>query len=173
MSVLCACWCWHALLDGPCTAGPTQTGSRSSWVIGPRQAHLTLCSDALLSCRMLSCFTLCCAVSFMQRLDDFRAWALLGFLACPAALQGVGAQPLMAALLKESFLLQVHGDVVLPLHGLYQQHVTPLLEQLTAVLLESSATKANKQAQLQEARQLVSRCAGNGEGCGLPAMLGR
>lgn len=95
--------------------------------------------------------------SFMQRLDDFRSWALLGFLACPAALQGVSAQPLMAALLRESFWLPVHGDVVLPLHSLYQQHVTPALEQLLSVLLDSSA-KANKQAQLQDAKQLVSRC---------------
>jgi hypothetical protein len=94
--------------------------------------------------------------SFMQRLEDFRSWALLGFLACPAALQGVSAQPLMASLLQESFLLPVHGDVVLPLHSLYQQHVTPALEQLLAVLLESSA-KANKQAQLADAKQLVSR----------------
>lgn len=92
----------------------------------------------------------------MQRLEDFRSWALLGFLACPAALQGVSAQPLMASLLQESFLLPVHGDVVLPLHGLYQQHVTPALEQLLSVLLESSA-KANKQAQLADAKQLVSR----------------
>jgi hypothetical protein len=96
--------------------------------------------------------------SFMQRLDDFRSWALLGFLACPSALQGVGAQPLMAALLRESFLLPVHGDVVLPLHATYQQHVTPALEQLTSALVDSSAGKANKQAQLQEAKQLVCRC---------------
>lgn len=84
---------------------------------------------------------------------------MLGFLACPTALQGVSAQPLMAALLKESFWLPVHGDVVLPLHSLYQQHVTPALEQLLAVLLDSSAAKASKQAQLQDAKQLVSRCA--------------
>jgi hypothetical protein len=83
---------------------------------------------------------------------------MLGFLACPAALQGVSAQPLMAALLQESFLLPVHGDVVLPLHSLYQQHVTPALEQLLASLLDSSGAKANKQAQLADAKQLVGRC---------------
>lgn len=96
--------------------------------------------------------------SFMQRLEDFRSWALLGFLACPAALQGVSAQPLMAALLQESFVLPVHGDVVLPLHTLYQQHVTPALEQLLSVLLDSSTAKASKQAQLADAKQLISRC---------------
>jgi len=41
---------------------------------------------------------------------------LLGFLACPAALQGANAQALLASLLKESFLLPVYEDVVLPLH---------------------------------------------------------
>jgi hypothetical protein len=94
-------------------------------------------------------------------LDDFRSWALLGFLACPAALQGVSAQPLMASLLQESFLLPVHRDVVLPLHSLYQQHVTPALEQLLSALLDSSTAKANKQAQLADAKQLVSRCVTN------------
>lgn len=64
----------------------------------------------------------------------------------------------MAALLQESFLLPVHGDVVLPLHSLYQQHVTPQLEQLMSVLLDSSTAKASKQAQLADAKQLVSRC---------------
>jgi hypothetical protein len=64
----------------------------------------------------------------------------------------------MAALLQESYLLPVHGDVVLPLHSLYQQHVTPQLEQLMSVLLVSSSAKANKQAQLADAKQLVSRC---------------
>lgn len=64
----------------------------------------------------------------------------------------------MASLLQESFLLPVHADVVLPLHSLYQQHVTPALEQLLSALLDSSAAKANKQAQLADAKQLVSRC---------------
>lgn len=113
----------------------------------------------------LRCFAdvcmLCLSCSFMQRLDDFRSWALLGFLACPAALQGVSAQPLMASLLQETFLLPVHGDVVLSLHSLYQQHVTPALEQLLSVLLDSSTAKANKQAQLADAKQLVSRYVAN------------
>ena len=113
------------------------------------EAFIDSVAHCSLSCRVMLC-------SFMQRLEDFRSWALLGFLACPAALQGVSAQPLMASLLQESFVLPVHGDVVLPLHSLYQQHVTPALEQLLAVLLESSA-KANKQAQLADAKQLVSR----------------
>lgn len=105
------------------------------------------------------CHVLCRVLyhSFMQRLEDFRAWALLGFLACPAALQGASAQLLMAALLQESFVLPVHGDVVLPLHSLYQQHVTPALEQLLSVLLDSSTAKASKQAQLADAKQLISR----------------
>jgi hypothetical protein len=64
----------------------------------------------------------------------------------------------MAALLQESFLLPVHGDVLLPLHSLYQQHVAPQLEQLMSVLLDSSTAKASKQAQLADAKQLVSRC---------------
>ncbi|KAF6265579.1 membrane-associated apoptosis protein-domain-containing protein [Scenedesmus sp. NREL 46B-D3] len=96
--------------------------------------------------------------SFLQRLDDFRSWAQLGFLACPAALQGVNAQSLLAALLRESFLLPLYGDVVLPLHSMYQQHVTPALEQLVCVLLDSSGNKAAKQQQVQEARQLVGKC---------------
>lgn len=74
----------------------------------------------------------------------------------------------MAALLQESFLLPVHGDVVLPLHGLYQQHVTPQLEQLMSVLLESSTAKANKQAQLADAKQLVSRYADSVRFPGIP-----
>ncbi|WIA14188.1 hypothetical protein OEZ85_002727 [Tetradesmus obliquus] len=36
--------------------------------------------------------------SFLQRLDDFRSWAQLGFLACPAALQGDDASLLPEAL---------------------------------------------------------------------------
>jgi hypothetical protein len=99
-----------------------------------------------------------CCCSFLQRLDDFRSWAQLGFLACPAALQGVNAQNLLSALLRDSFLLPVYGDVVLPLHSMFQHHVTPALEQLVNVLLDSSANKATKQQQLQEARQLVGRC---------------
>jgi hypothetical protein len=94
----------------------------------------------------------------MQRLDDFRAWAMLGLLACPSALQGVGAQPLLAALLRESFLMPVHGDVVLPLHAAFEQHVTPALEQLTASLLDGAGANPSKQAQLQDARQLVGKC---------------
>lgn len=96
--------------------------------------------------------------SFLQRLDDFRSWAQLGFLACPAALQGVNAQNLLAALLRDSFLLPVFGDFVLPLHSMYQHHVTPALEQLVSVLLDSSSNKATKQQQLQDARQLVGKC---------------
>jgi hypothetical protein len=96
--------------------------------------------------------------SFLQRLDDFCSWAQLGFLACPAALQGVNAQNLLAALLRDSFLLPVYGDVVLPLHSMYQHHVTPALEQLVSLLLDSSSNKAAKQQQVQDARQLVGKC---------------
>jgi hypothetical protein len=99
-----------------------------------------------------------CCCSFLQRLDDFRSWAQLGFLACPSALQGVNAQNLLSALLRDSFLLPVYGDVVLPLHSMFQHHVTPALEQLVNLLLDSSANKATKQQQLLEARQLVGRC---------------
>jgi hypothetical protein len=65
---------------------------------------------------------------------------------------------LLAALLRDSFLLPVFGEVVLPLHGMYQQHVTPALEQLVSVLLDSSTNKAAKQQQVQDARQLVGKC---------------
>lgn len=104
--------------------------------------------------------TAACAVlvcSFLQRLDDFWSWAQLGFLACPAALQGVNAQSLLAAMLRHTFLLPVYGGVMLPLHSMYQQHVTPALEQLVSVLLEN-ASRATRQQQVQDARQLVTKC---------------
>lgn len=98
------------------------------------------------------------ACSFLQRLDDYRSWACLGFLACPAALQGVNSQALLSALLGDTFLLPVYGDVVLPIHKLYQQHVTPALEQMASSLLQGTAGKAETQQQIQDVRQFVGRC---------------
>lgn len=40
-------------------------------------------------------------------MDEYRSWALLGILACPTALHGVGVQELLAALLRETCLLPV------------------------------------------------------------------
>lgn len=99
---------------------------------------------------------LCC--SFLQRLEDFRGWAQLGFLACPTALQGVNAQALLSALLQDSFLLPLYGDVMMPLHALYQQHVAPALEQMLTAMLQGSSSKAEVQQQIQDRRQLVGKC---------------
>ncbi|KAF8063811.1 hypothetical protein HT031_003668 [Scenedesmus sp. PABB004] len=97
--------------------------------------------------------------AFLTRIDDFRAWAALGLLACPAALQGVHAQPLLTSLLSESFLLPLHGDVALPLHALFAAHVTPALEGITAARLDAAgARRGERSAALADARALVARC---------------
>ena len=69
----------------------------------------------------------------LQNADEYRSWALLGFLACPSALAGVGARPALAGLLSETLLMHVYADHTEAVHPLYEQHVRPNLEKLTEV----------------------------------------
>jgi hypothetical protein len=75
----------------------------------------------------------------LQDADEYRSWALLGFLACPAALAGVGARPALAGLLSEALVMHVYEDRVEALHPLFEQHVRPSLEKLTEVRVGQSA----------------------------------
>lgn len=74
------------------------------------------------------------------------------------AIQGVNAQALLTALLQDTFLLPVYGDVTMPLHSLYQQYVAPMLEQVVSALLQGSNNKVDAQQQVQDVRQLVTKC---------------
>lgn len=69
----------------------------------------------------------------LQDADEYRSWALLGFLACPSALAGVGARGVLRRLLSEGLLLHIYEDVAEPLHPLFEAHVRPSLEKLTEV----------------------------------------
>lgn len=78
--------------------------------------------------------TSCCGPPprrMLQDADEYRSWALLGFLACPPALAGHGARGALAGLLSEGLLLHVYEDVTEPLHPLFEEHVRPGLERLT------------------------------------------
>jgi hypothetical protein len=69
----------------------------------------------------------------LQDADEYRSWALLGFLACPAALAGHGARRALAGLLSEALVMHVYEDAVEPLHPLFEAHVRPGLEKVVEV----------------------------------------
>jgi hypothetical protein len=80
-------------------------------------------------------FSLDRTYQMLQHADEYRSWALLGFLACPSALAGVGARAALAGLLSETLVMHVYEDRVEPVHPLYEQHVRPSLEKLTEASL--------------------------------------
>jgi NCK-associated protein 1 len=91
----------------------------------------------------------------LQAADEYRSWALLGFLACPAAAAGVGARAALSGLLSETLLVHVYEDRVEPVHPLFERHVRPSLEKLADVIKDNGAAKAALDADRAAAKSLV------------------